>query len=118
MGIALVGATPSQIEERLDIYEKVRRNRTSAIQILSNVGQDQTHLVHDELALYLDEKDIPSKPFPMKYRPAADSLVENLAEASHYNFNHDAVGTAVEAMKEYDASFELPAGFFEKGDTP
>lgn len=60
LGIVLHDASsPAEIEKRMDLYEKVRRNRASAIQILSNVGQDQMHLIHDELKQFLDDKDIP-----------------------------------------------------------
>lgn len=60
LGVVLKGATPQDVEKRLEIYEKVRRNRASIVQILSNVGQDQFHLVKEELEPYLDEKEIPS----------------------------------------------------------
>jgi len=51
-----------ELERRLELYEKIRRNRASAIQVLSNVGQDQSHLVYDELKEYIKEdKNIPSK---------------------------------------------------------
>ena len=49
------------IDEALDLYENIRRSRVSAIQILSNVGQDQTSLVRDELRQYLEEENIPCK---------------------------------------------------------
>lgn len=62
LGVVLHGATtPNQIEERLAIYEKVRRNRASVIQILSNVGADEAHRVREELSKYMKPEDIPSK---------------------------------------------------------
>lgn len=61
LGAVLHGAsTPAEIEARLDIYHRVRHKRASVIQILSNVGQEQSHLVHDELRQYLAENEIPS----------------------------------------------------------
>jgi len=60
LGIVLYGAsTPEEIDERLGLYEEIRRNRASAIQILSNVGQDQSHLVRDELLRFIPEDSIP-----------------------------------------------------------
>ncbi|KAK0628356.1 hypothetical protein B0T17DRAFT_505039 [Bombardia bombarda] len=45
-GIVLHGAcTPVEIEKRLELYEEIRRHRASTIQILSNAGQDQAHLI-------------------------------------------------------------------------
>ncbi|KAK7751978.1 hypothetical protein SLS62_006121 [Diatrype stigma] len=60
LGIVLQGvSSPREIEKRLDLYQDIRRNRASAIQILSNVGSDQCHLVHDDLKEFLAEPDIP-----------------------------------------------------------
>ncbi len=62
LGIVLDGVSkPEEIEERLSLYQKIRRNRASAIQILSNAGIDQSHLVYEDLKEYLAEPDIPSK---------------------------------------------------------
>ncbi|KAH8193587.1 hypothetical protein TruAng_012246 [Truncatella angustata] len=62
LGVIFEGANPDDVEERLDLYEKVRRGRASVIQILSNVGQDQSHLVREDLKDYLDESQIPTNP--------------------------------------------------------
>lgn len=62
LGITLYGASgPRDVEERLEIYERVRRHRASVVQILSNVGQDQIGLVGDELREYLKGDEIPSR---------------------------------------------------------
>ncbi|KAK4649146.1 uncharacterized protein QC761_116440 [Podospora bellae-mahoneyi] len=98
LGIVLYGASNlADIERRLEIYEKVRRNRASAIQILSSVGMDQGHLVLEDLKPYFPEGQVPKTP------------PEMVAFASGYN----AVAASVKAMKEeLDPSFELPAEFF------
>lgn len=60
LGIALAGATREEnVESRLEIFDSIRRNRASAIQMLSNAGVDQTDLIAEELAKYTDT--IPSK---------------------------------------------------------
>jgi salicylate hydroxylase len=60
LGLVLYGATDaSQIEERLAIYENVRRNRAASIQILSNFGYDEA--VPDELVDFLEGRPVPSK---------------------------------------------------------
>jgi salicylate hydroxylase len=62
LGIILCGAnTKADIERRLNIYYKIRHGRTSVIQILSNAGSDQTHLVSDELLQYMSEESVPSE---------------------------------------------------------
>lgn len=43
------------------LYEKLRRGRASAIQILSNVGIDEAHKVKKDLMEFLNEEDIPSE---------------------------------------------------------
>lgn len=61
LGIVLQGvSTPDEIEGRLDLYQKIRQDRASAIQILSNVGSDQCNLVYEDLKEFLPEPDIPS----------------------------------------------------------
>lgn len=62
LGIVLSKAsTPEDIEAGLRVYNQVRRNRASVVQILSNVGQDQTQLVREELLQFLPEEKLPSK---------------------------------------------------------
>ncbi|KAK2612261.1 hypothetical protein QQS21_001687 [Conoideocrella luteorostrata] len=98
LGIILCGAkTPDEIEERLDIYYNTRHKRVSTIQILSNIGADQTSLVSDELRQYMSDDEIP----------------RDFSSIVRHNFGFDVVRTTVEVMKEYDPSFELPDDFFE-----
>lgn len=79
LGIVLQGvSSPAEIERRLELYQNIRRNRASAIQILSNVGSDQCHLVYEDLKQFLAEPDIPSKntkhPSLFLFVPANGSL--------------------------------------------
>ena len=68
LGMVLCDArTAGDIEKALDLYESIRRGRASAVQILSNVGVDQSRLVKEELRPYMEEKDIPSKIFPKPF---------------------------------------------------
>ncbi|KAB5515523.1 FAD binding domain-containing protein [Coniochaeta sp. 2T2.1] len=62
LGLAMHSVTnPSQIEKRLELYEKMRRNRASSIQVLSNFGYDET--APPELAEFLqaEGQSIPGK---------------------------------------------------------
>jgi salicylate hydroxylase len=52
---------PSQIEARLEIYEKVRLNRTAAIQVLSNFGLGEP--VPDEIVEFLEGRPAPRQCF-------------------------------------------------------
>jgi salicylate hydroxylase len=60
LGIVLCGTTPDQVESRLQIYEYVRRNRASAIQILSNAGVDQGELISQDILQFMDK--VPGEP--------------------------------------------------------
>ncbi|KAG9246621.1 FAD binding domain-containing protein [Calycina marina] len=60
LGLVMNGVTNiSQIEERIEIYEKIRRNRASSIQILSKVGSDEE--CPPEIVEFLDGKALPSE---------------------------------------------------------
>ena len=62
LGIALCGATVDDIPARLAAYEEIRINRASAIQVLSNAGQDQAHMTYKEAAKYVGSEDaVPSE---------------------------------------------------------
>ena len=54
LGIALCGAEPDEVEERLQIYEAVRRKRASAVQLISNAGVDQVEYLEEEIMQYID----------------------------------------------------------------
>jgi len=95
LGLVLHGVMDaSQIEERLAIYENVRRNRAASIQILSNFGYDEA--VPDELVDFLEGRLVPS---------TMDEMVQ-LA------FQPDVVQRVMQHMTEFDPSFKLPVNFF------
>ncbi|KND86592.1 3-hydroxybenzoate 6-hydroxylase 1 [Tolypocladium ophioglossoides CBS 100239] len=98
LGVVLHGAsTPEEIEKRLEVYERVRHNRASIIQILSNVGQDQSELIRDQLRQFMADDEIPTSP----------------REIRKYSYGFDIVRTTVNAMRELDPGFQLPPDFFE-----
>jgi hypothetical protein len=60
-------ADPSQIPARLEAYDRIRRNRASAMQVLSNYGMDED--APAELVEYLEGKSIPSMSQPIFFSP-------------------------------------------------
>jgi salicylate hydroxylase len=56
-----VGATPEDLVSRLDVYEKVRRNRASVMQQFSNAGQDEPEKIREEAAKFIPVEKVPSK---------------------------------------------------------
>ncbi|KAK3324880.1 hypothetical protein B0H66DRAFT_615055 [Apodospora peruviana] len=95
MGIALCGATPDQVTERLAVFEKARRHRASAVQVLSNAGQEQVDIIHKEVEQYVGF--VPKTP----------------QEFSHFIWGNDIVKKTEELVKELDPAVELPANFFQ-----
>ncbi|PQE22103.1 salicylate hydroxylase protein [Rutstroemia sp. NJR-2017a BVV2] len=66
--------TPTTLEQRLQSFEKVRRNRASAMQMFSNAGQDEAERVRESARPYVEEGvRVPSNP----------------KEYIEYNFRHD-----------------------------
>ncbi|OIW35674.1 FAD/NAD(P)-binding domain-containing protein [Coniochaeta ligniaria NRRL 30616] len=95
LGIALCGATADEVEDRLEIYEKVRRNRASAIQILSNAGVDQIQFIAKEIKQYTDR------------------VPKNVHDIHDFLWDHDVVAESVKAVQERYPGFQLPSSFFE-----
>ena len=66
MGTLLANIPPNNldskaiIEQRLHMYQEVRRRRAAAIQIFSNSGQDEAEKVEQEARGYVDGS-VPSK---------------------------------------------------------
>jgi hypothetical protein len=80
LGIALFGATRDEAEARLEIYDKIRRDRASAIQILSNAGVDQTQLIDKDILKYTDR--VPSMSVPSTHFPTCN-LVDSTENPGH-----------------------------------
>ncbi|EFQ25885.1 FAD binding domain-containing protein [Colletotrichum graminicola] len=98
LGIVMSGATDaSDVEKLLEMYEKIRRNRASAIQILSNVGKDGLLYDENELSKFMSKEHIP----------------KTLKEFYTYDFEYDVADEAIKTMEEFDPSFHVPHDFFE-----
>ncbi|KAJ4154757.1 hypothetical protein LMH87_000036 [Akanthomyces muscarius] len=98
LGITMLGAqSRSDIADRFSIYQDVRQNRASVIQILSNIGQDQAKQLKNEVLPYLEEDKIPTNP----------------VQIQQFNFAYNAIDATVEAMRRHEPSFSLPVDFFD-----
>lgn len=105
---------PSEIEKRIGLYEKIRRNRASSIQVLSNFGYDET--APPELAEFLDAEGeaIPSKIATNTLVDTANQLQhsESMGDMVKLAYGHDVVKRTVETMTAFDPKWKLPEGFF------
>ncbi|KAK8062336.1 FAD dependent oxidoreductase [Apiospora hydei] len=99
MGILMSGVTthPNDVASRLELFESLRRNRCSAIQILSNAGQDEAERVRDAAAKFMLIQDIP----------------KTTEEFVDFNFGYDIVEEAIAIMRRQDPDFVLAPGFFQ-----
>ena len=60
LGLVMNGATDAtQVASRLALFEQIRRNRVSAIQVLSNFGFEEK--IDEDMVKYMDGKPIPSE---------------------------------------------------------
>ncbi|KAJ0375007.1 hypothetical protein COL26b_006722 [Colletotrichum chrysophilum] len=98
LGIALASAEAKDVETRLRVYEDIRRNRASVMQIFSNAGQEEPELIREEASKFIP----------------ADRVPKNPEEFFAYNFGYDIIRDSVQKVQKVDASFELPASFFQK----
>ncbi|KAL0940404.1 salicylate hydroxylase [Colletotrichum truncatum] len=98
LGIALASAEAKDVEKRLRVYENIRRNRASVMQIFSNAGQEEPQLIREEASKYIP----------------ADKVPKNPEEFFAYNFGYDIIRDSVQQVQKVEASFELPSSFFQK----
>ncbi|KAJ9165487.1 FAD/NAD(P)-binding domain-containing protein [Coniochaeta hoffmannii] len=97
LGLAMHGVTdPSQIEKRLALYEKIRRNRACSIQVLSNFGFDES--AAPELADFLEAEGGP--------------IPKSTGDMVRLAYGHDVVKRTVAIMTEFDPGWKLPDGLF------
>ncbi|GKT44440.1 FAD-dependent monooxygenase OpS4 [Colletotrichum spaethianum] len=98
LGIALAGAEIKDVESRLRVYEDIRRNRASVMQIFSNAGQEEPELIQEEAAKYIPVDKVPKNP----------------EDFFAYNFGYDIIRDSVQHVQKLDPAFSLPPSFFRK----
>ncbi|KAH8891202.1 salicylate hydroxylase [Thozetella sp. PMI_491] len=94
LGIVFSGATPEEVPERLKLYETVRRNRASLVQLMSSATGDRRKLVKDAAKSNI--------PIDVLSDPNIDQPV----------FGYDVIHEAIQRMREDSPEFELPPDFF------
>lgn len=65
LGIVLSGQSEGEIEEKLCLFEKIRKNRASVMQIFSNAGQDEPEKIRVDAAKFIPADSVPSKLTPL-----------------------------------------------------
>ncbi|KAI0153906.1 salicylate hydroxylase [Pestalotiopsis sp. NC0098] len=101
LGLVFCGARKEDVPVRLALYEKIRRNRASLIQIFSNAGQDEAELIRQEASKYMPPEEIPKSP----------------EEFFDFNFGYDVIQDTLNHRQSLDPSFEVPKAFFEREPT-
>ncbi|KAL2811461.1 putative salicylate hydroxylase [Aspergillus granulosus] len=78
--------TSKEIESRLALFEQVRLNRASAMQVFSNAGQDESWKIREQAKKYLPEGvEVPSSP----------------GEFMRHNFGYDVISDARGVVEGY-----------------
>ena len=54
LGVLFRNATKGDVAQRLDLFQKARYKRTTAIMIFSNYGQDEAHKIGDQANKYVE----------------------------------------------------------------
>ncbi|KAK5655643.1 hypothetical protein OQA88_5574 [Cercophora sp. LCS_1] len=117
LGIALCGAEKSQIEQRLAVFEKARRNRASAIQIMSNASLENPDLIEEEVRRFVDvvpsEYSIFLSPKQHEKKKRADEeMIGTGKEVSEFNWGCDIARVTEELVREVSPGFKVPEGFW------
>ncbi|WDK23674.1 FAD binding domain-containing protein [Colletotrichum graminicola] len=94
IGLVMSGATKAEVPERLAVYQKIRHNRASAIQIMSNYGFDQKP--PGEVLNYLEGQALPT----------------NAEQTLDFNYRINPVQKVIDHMKSHDPTFQIPSDFF------
>ncbi|KAL2859607.1 putative salicylate hydroxylase [Aspergillus pseudodeflectus] len=78
--------TQQEIQSRLALFEQVRVNRASAMQVFSNAGQDESWKIKEQAKKYLPEgAEVPSSP----------------AEFMKHNFGYDVIADSKGVLERY-----------------
>lgn len=77
------GCTPETLENRLKVFESIRMNRASVMQIFSNAGQDEPDRIRNEAAKFIPADSVPSKslfssffPFLFFFKGGSETLLD------------------------------------------
>lgn len=115
LGLVMNGVTDaSQIEERLALYEKIRRNRASSIQVLSNFPYDESP--PPELAEFLEGQPVPGKPWVQRRKQLAwltlHVILASMGDMVKLAYCPDVVKRVTQTMTDFDPNWKLPEEFF------
>ncbi|KAH7629993.1 hypothetical protein B0T09DRAFT_365973 [Sordaria sp. MPI-SDFR-AT-0083] len=105
----------AKIEHRLNLYEKIRRNRASAIQVMSNVGFDEQSEAEapKELEEYLREEEREGS----QKQKRKGVVPKTMKEVVEFEYGPDVVERTVRVMREAQVvggkeGWKVPEGFF------
>lgn len=113
LGLVMHGATDvSQMEERLCLFEKIRRNRASSIQVMSNTPYDEP--MPPELAEFLEGQPLPGKCCGTSWGSVADRMFvsASMGDMVKLAYGPDIVQRIVQTMTAFDSNWKLPEDFF------
>lgn len=106
-----------QIATRLQVYDRIRHNRASSIQLLSSAGLDQG--AHPDVEQYMEGNPVPGKTETLQGTPpfihlsANEWLVTQVTpqDLKEYALLHDVVGRSAQDMRRLDSTYSPPSDF-------
>jgi hypothetical protein len=105
LGILLSNVhTKAEIATRLQQFEKLRFNRASAVQILSNVGYDEVDRVQESLREYVGEQPLRKSNLAqsISMKPSTNIGLHQVSRKEHqdYLFTHSVEQMAMQVLED------------------
>ncbi|TIC91087.1 3-hydroxybenzoate 6-hydroxylase 1 [Colletotrichum higginsianum] len=98
LGVCLSNVTSgADVPERLEVFERIRRNRASAVTIFSNAAQDEAEKIREAASRFVPADRIPTNP-------------EGFYD---FHFDYDIIEDSVKHMRTLHAGFKLPDSFLQ-----
>ncbi|GKT65449.1 salicylate hydroxylase [Colletotrichum tofieldiae] len=99
LGVCLSNVTSgAEVPERLEVFERIRRNRASAVTIFSNAAQDEAEKIREAASEFVPVDRIPTNP-------------EGFYD---FHFDYDIVEDSTNHMRKLHPEFRLPDSFLRR----
>ncbi|KAI3553089.1 FAD dependent oxidoreductase [Colletotrichum abscissum] len=96
LGVCLSNSTSKDdVIKRLEVFERIRRNRASVVTIFSNAGQEEAEKIKEAASEFIPVERIPANP----------------SGFYDFHFSYDIMEDSAEHMRKLDPNFRLPEAF-------
>ncbi|CCF40830.1 hypothetical protein CH063_11297 [Colletotrichum higginsianum] len=119
LGVCLSNVTSgADVPERLEVFERIRRNRASAVTIFSNAAQDEAEKIREAASRFVPADRIPSEFSSIDTGDKEHRRLLTLEAANpegfyDFHFDYDIIEDSVKHMRTLHAGFKLPDSFLQ-----